>query len=225
MIHISQLILFCTVGLTCVHIGQSAKQSFRPSKVAKVSDKKLQALKVNDKKLQVGTDHWGEKFEQEEVNEISSSICGLRKFGQNAKFDSALLELPMDAPKQGRYAYVIPGTTSSYALPACTVALMLRNLGKAPSIEIIGLHGEDKDAKKILHQCNQFDHIVEVDLKNARRPGGYYHDVAVKFAPFGNKQFTNYDRLIMMDADLHPLKNLDFLFNVPAEFEVFAPRA
>lgn len=166
---------------------------------------------------------WGTDVEMMEAQEITPCVLpNMQKFENNARFDSALLAL---TAQEGRHAYVIPGTDSSYSLAACTCAKMLRDLGKSSEIELVGVHSGDQTAKNNLENCGQFDHVVETSLKSKRSGEGYYSDIAVKFAAFGEEPFTKYSRVIALDADVQPLKNLDFLFDVPAEFQVFAPRA
>lgn len=175
---------------------------------------------------------WGNQLMKDEVQAVGRRLhvgnshrnmtVDLSKFEQNADFDASLLDVSSSTSVHG--AYVLFGTDPTYARAACAVAAQLRSLQTSSTLDLVALHGGDAGAKAQLEKC-QFDHVLQIDTSHLRSTPGYYSDCAIKLASFGQPPLNKYERIVQLDSDALPLKNMDSLFNVPKKYDFFGPRA
>ena len=117
-----------------------------------------------------------------------------------------------------RLAYIFYATDYDYALSALVAINRLKELGAGPGIDFVLLHLALP--KALLSKIGEFG--IETREVGPLRfvHGRYFRDSLVKLRLF---ECVEYDRVVFMDADTLPLKNIDHLFEIPLEGEIAAP--
>ncbi len=120
-----------------------------------------------------------------------------------------------------RFAYVFYATNDVYALGALVAIKQLKHLQVQDEIEFVILHLSLSD--HILVKIEEMEVIAKpVSPLNFYSPDNHYKDCLIKLRVF---HLIQYDRIVFLDADSLPLKNLDHLFTLPFKESIAAPRA
>jgi FkbM family methyltransferase len=121
---------------------------------------------------------------------------------------------------KNRFAYVFYATDDKYAIAVLVAAMLLKEIGVRDDIDFVLLHLPIKNY--ILYTMHQMDiNTIQVQ-KLPRVHNNYFRYCLIKLKIF---TLFHYDRVIFLDADTLPLKNLDHLFTKPVSEPISAPRA
>lgn len=120
---------------------------------------------------------------------------------------------------KSRHAYVFYATDDAYGVAVLVFVRRLRELGVAPDADVLVLHLPL--SRPVVARMDALG-IQRREVPVVGRQGGYFKDSLVKLRIF---ELTEYDRVVYLDADALPLRNLDFLFALPFADSVAAPSA
>lgn len=122
--------------------------------------------------------------------------------------------------RKKRFAYVFYATDNNYAVAVCVVVKLLQQIGIRNDIDIVVLHLPI--ASFIIGTMHKMNIITKKVKKLRYTRDNYYKDCLIKLCIF---HLIQYDRVVYLDADSFPLKNLDHLFELPFTEMIAAPRA
>jgi alpha-N-acetylglucosamine transferase len=120
---------------------------------------------------------------------------------------------------KSRYAYVFYATDDAYGVAVLVFVRLLRQLGIDTKTDVLVFHLPL--AEPIVARMDELG-IERREVPGSGRRSGYFRDSIVKLRIF---ELTEYDRVVYLDADALPLRNLDFLFTLPLSEPVAAPAA
>ncbi len=122
---------------------------------------------------------------------------------------------------KNRFAYVFYATNYKYAIAVCVAVKRLQQTNVRNDVDFVVLHLPV--SKYILDAMRKMDIItISVNALPYYLNNDYFKDCLVKLRIF---QLTQYERIIYLDADAIPLKNIDHLFSLPFSEMIAAPRA
>jgi Glycosyl transferase family 8 len=128
--------------------------------------------------------------------------------------------VPGNDSDRDRVAFAFYATDDSYAFSALVFLELLRDLGIRPDAEVVVLHLPLSAAiTGLMREAGM--RIIAVEPLEPRRDPYYRHSL-VKLRIF---ELTAYVRVLFVDSDSIPLKNLDDLISYPLSGPVSAPRA
>jgi len=120
---------------------------------------------------------------------------------------------------KNKFAYVFYATDNNYAVAVCVAVKTLKNTGVRDDIDFVVVHlSISKYILRTMHNMN----IITKRVKKLPYAHKHFEDCLTKFWIF---QLTQYDRVVYLDADTYPIKNLDHLFTIPFKEKIAAPRA
>jgi alpha-N-acetylglucosamine transferase len=120
---------------------------------------------------------------------------------------------------RSRHAYVFYATDDAYGVAVLVFVRRLRQLGLAADADVLVLHLPL--SPPVVARMDELG-IQRREVTGFRQRGGYFKDSLVKLRIF---ELTEYDRVVYLDADALPLRNLDFLSTLPFNDPVAAPSA
>jgi alpha-N-acetylglucosamine transferase len=121
---------------------------------------------------------------------------------------------------RNRFAYTFYATDDAYAIAVLVVVKQLQKLGTRDDVEFVLLHLSISNY--ILSKMHEMGITTQKVNPLRYTYGTYYRDCLIKLKIF---QLTQYDRVIFLDADSIPLKNIDELFTLPFTEDIAAPQA
>ncbi len=124
------------------------------------------------------------------------------------------------ATKKNRQAYAFYATDDSYGAAVCVLVKRLQEIGLRKDVDLVVLH---LPLARFLVQTLQRLGVETREV--APLPptrGRYFRDCLIKLYVL---RLTEYERVVYMDADTLPLKNLDHLLELPFSERIAAPQA
>jgi alpha-N-acetylglucosamine transferase len=118
------------------------------------------------------------------------------------------------------FAYVFYATNDIYAIAVIVFVRLLCRLGIRDDADLVVLHLQLSPV--IVARLREMGMITVMVSRLGRGHLEYFSDCFVKLRSF---QLTGYERVVVVDADAVPLKSLDFLFTLPFDGPLAAPRA
>lgn len=121
---------------------------------------------------------------------------------------------------RNRFAYTFYATNDAYAIAILVVVKQLKELGVRNDVDFLVFHLSI--SKYILAKMDEMGIIIKKVEPLRYTYGKYYRDCLIKLKVF---QLIQYDRIVFLDADSIPLKNIDELFTLPFKEHIAAPKA
>lgn len=121
---------------------------------------------------------------------------------------------------KNRFAYTFYATNDAYAIAVLVVVKQLKLLGARNDVDFVVLHLSI--SKYIQAKMDEMGIITKKVDPLRYTYGMYYRDCLIKLKIF---QLIEYERVVFLDADSIPLKNIDELFTLSFMEDIAAPHA